>query len=72
MGKKFQKITVAKSNEVSLCPTFNSGANLKTEFEIVKDKEAISDFIIDNKITKSSVESLKKFILDLWKKGVYK
>ena len=33
--------------------------------EIVKDKEAISDFIIDDKITKSSIESLKKFILDL-------
>ena len=37
MNKKFTKITMAKSNEVSLCPTFNSGANKQTEFEIVKD-----------------------------------
>ena len=37
MSKKFTKITMAKSNEVSLCPTFNSGANKQTEFEIVKD-----------------------------------
>lgn len=35
--------------------------------EIVKTKEAISDFIIDDKITNSSLESLKKFILDLSK-----
>ena len=35
--------------------------------EIVKTKEAISDFIVDDKITKSSIDSLKKFILDLSK-----
>lgn len=35
--------------------------------DIVKTKEAISDFIIDDKITKNSLESLKKFILDLQK-----
>ena len=33
--------------------------------EIVEDKEAIADFIIDNKISKKSLESLKKYILDL-------
>lgn len=33
--------------------------------EIVKTKEAISDFIIDNKISQNSLESLKKYILDL-------
>ena len=33
--------------------------------EIVTDKKAISDFIIDDKVTKHSLESLKKFILDL-------
>ena len=33
--------------------------------EIVEDKEAISDFIIDDKVSKKSLESLKKFILDL-------
>lgn len=33
--------------------------------EIVEDKEAISDFIIDDKISKKSLESLKKYILDL-------
>ena len=33
--------------------------------EIVKTKEAISDFIIDNKISKSTFDSLKKYILDL-------
>lgn len=54
MGKKFQKITVAKSNEVSLCPTFNSGANLKTEFEIVKEKEA------QNKV-EPILEGIKKY-----------
>ena len=35
--------------------------------DIVKTKEAISDFIIDDKISKGSIESLKKFILDLSK-----
>lgn len=35
--------------------------------EIVKTKEAISDFIIDNKISQNSLESLKKYILDLGK-----
>ena len=33
--------------------------------EIVEDKEAISDFIIDDKISTKSMESLKKYILDL-------
>ncbi len=33
--------------------------------EIVEDKEAIANFIIDNKLSTKSVESLKKFILDL-------
>lgn len=33
--------------------------------EIVEDKEALSDFIIDNKVSKNSFESLKKYILDL-------
>ena len=35
--------------------------------EIVETKEAISDFIIDNKISKSSLDSLKKYILDFKK-----
>lgn len=35
--------------------------------EIVEDKEAISDFIIDDKVSKKSLESLRKFILDLEK-----
>lgn len=35
--------------------------------EIVEDKEAISDFIIDDKISTKSLESLRKFILDLKK-----
>lgn len=35
--------------------------------EIVEDKEAISDFIVDDKISKKSLESLRKFILDLEK-----
>ena len=35
--------------------------------EIVEDKEAISDFIIDDKVSKKSLESLRKFILDLKK-----
>lgn len=39
MGKKFTKILMASSNEVSLCSKYNSGANKKTEFEIIKDKE---------------------------------
>lgn len=33
--------------------------------EIVEDKEAISDFIIDNKVSNKSLESLKKYIMDL-------
>lgn len=33
--------------------------------EIVEDKEAIADFIIDDKISKKSIDSLKKYILDL-------
>lgn len=33
--------------------------------EILEDKEAISDFIIDDKISKKSIDSLKKYILDL-------
>lgn len=33
--------------------------------EIVEDKEALSDFIIDDQISKKSIESLRKFILDL-------
>ena len=33
--------------------------------EIVTDKEAISDFIVDDKISDTSLESLKKYILDL-------
>ena len=33
--------------------------------EIVEDKEAISDFVVDDKISTKSMESLKKYILDL-------
>lgn len=33
--------------------------------EIIEDKEAISDFVIDDKVTHKSMESLKKYILDL-------
>lgn len=33
--------------------------------ELVEDKEAMSDFIIDDKVTQKSVQSLKKYILDL-------
>lgn len=33
--------------------------------EIIGDKEAIADFIIDDKISKKSIDSLKKYILDL-------
>ena len=33
--------------------------------DIVKTKEAISDFIIDDKISNNSIENLKKYILDL-------
>lgn len=35
--------------------------------EIVEDKEAISDFVIDDKISSKSLESLRKYILDLGK-----
>ena len=33
--------------------------------ELVEDKEAISDFVVDDKISPKSMESLKKYILDL-------
>lgn len=33
--------------------------------EIVEDKEALSDFIVDDKVTVKSLNSLKKYILDL-------
>ena len=33
--------------------------------EILEDKEAIADFIVDDKISKKSIENLKKYILDL-------
>ena len=33
--------------------------------EIVEDKEAMSDFVVDDKLTPKSIDSLKKYILDL-------
>ena len=33
--------------------------------EIVEDKEAISDYIVDDKVTQKSIDSLKKYIEDL-------
>lgn len=33
--------------------------------EIVEDKEALSDFVIDDKISTTALENLKKYILDL-------
>lgn len=33
--------------------------------EIVEDKEAISDYIVDDKVSDKSIESLKKYIEDL-------
>ena len=33
--------------------------------EIVEDKAAISDFIVDNHISKNGMESLKKYVMDL-------
>ena len=57
MGKKFKKITIATSNEVSLCSKYNSGANKQTEFEIVKDKE-----VTKNSDMKPVIETLVKFI----------
>ena len=56
MSKKFKKIIMANSNEVSLCSKYNSGANKQTEFEIVKDKEATKDSNM-----KQVIENLIKF-----------
>lgn len=57
MSKKFKKIILASSNEVSLCSKYNSGANKQTEFEIVKDEKGATDRNI-----KPVLENLVKFI----------
>lgn len=51
MGKKFTKIIMASSNEVSLCSKYNSGANKQTEFEIIKDKEGNKEMDIKPVLT---------------------
>ena len=57
MAKQFKKIIMASSNEVSLCSKYNSGANKQTEFELVKDKDGIT-----NKDVRPAIEKLVKFI----------
>ena len=57
MSRKFKKIILASSNEVSLCSKYNSGANKQTEFEIVKDEKGATDRNI-----KPVLENLAKFI----------
>ena len=57
MSKKFKKIILASSNEVSLCSKYNSGANKQTEFEIVKDEQGARDRDINGVI-----KNLVKFI----------
>ena len=57
MAKKFTLLTTAKSNEVSLCSKYNSGANKQTEFEIVKDEQGTTDRNVNQVI-----ENLVKFI----------
>ena len=56
MGKEFKLLTAVKSNEVSLCSKYNSGANKQTEFEIVKNEDGTID-----KDVKPVIEELKKF-----------
>lgn len=56
MGKEFKLLTAVKSNEVSLCSKYNSGANKQTEFEIVKNEDGAID-----KDMKPVIEELKKF-----------
>ena len=57
MAKQFKKIIMASSNEVSLCSKYNSGANKQTEFELVKDKDGVT-----NKDVRPTIEKLVKFI----------
>ena len=57
MAKQFKKIIMASSNEVSLCSKYNSGANKQTEFELVKDKDGVT-----NKDVRPAIEKLVKFI----------
>jgi SNF2 family DNA or RNA helicase len=33
--------------------------------EIINDKKAIADYIIDNEISKSTIDNLRKYILEL-------
>ena len=56
MGKEFKLLTAVKSNEVSLCSKYNSGANKQTEFEIVKNEDGTID-----KDVKPVIEQLIKF-----------
>ena len=48
MKKKF-KIINAKANEVSLCSKYNSGANKKTSFEIIKNENIKRKTSLDKK-----------------------
>lgn len=56
MAKEFKLLTAVKSNEVSLCSKYNSGANKQTEFEIVKNENGAID-----KDMKPVIQELVKF-----------
>lgn len=57
MGKKFKKLILTTSNEVSLCSKYNSGANKQTEFEIIKNKDGET-----MKDIKPALQAMVKFI----------
>jgi hypothetical protein len=57
MGKKFKKLILTTSNEVSLCSKYNSGANKQTEFEIIKNKDSET-----MKDIKPTLQEIIKFI----------
>lgn len=44
---------------------WNEGTIDERVKEIVEDKSAIADFIVDDKVNKNTLESLKKYIMDL-------
>lgn len=50
--KQFNLLTSVRSEEVSLCTKYNSGANKQTEFELVKDKEGTKDSSMKEVLTK--------------------
>lgn len=58
---------IGTKNKVTIYNLITKDTVDEKVYDLVIDKQAMSDYIIDNQINQSNINNLKKYILDLQK-----